>query len=145
MDKYCWRRGAGFFKADANKVATEIMAIGDDVKPSDVVEKARDKSTELHKCFTWDNKVAGEKWRLYEARQVMCQLVIVEEESPTDRPEIRVFHKTLDDEGYKPIEIVVQNKDEYAKLLERAWAELRAFKAKYAMLKELEEILNLID
>jgi hypothetical protein len=43
------------------------------------------------------------------------------------------------------VELIVRQEDEYKKLLERAWAELRAFKAKYAMLTELEEIFSLID
>ena len=37
------------------------------------------------------------------------------------------------------------NKDEYEELLKRARQELRAFKEKYKMLTELDEILNLID
>ena len=41
----------GIFKADAQKVSEEIAEIGETVEPSEIVEKARDESTELHKCF----------------------------------------------------------------------------------------------
>jgi hypothetical protein len=145
MIKAKWKHGYGFYKADAQKVAEEIMGIGDEVKAEQVLEKARDESTELHKCFEWDDSIAGEKYRLWQARNVICMIVIEEEKVPTDRPEIRILHKTERDGGYKPIQIIVKQKDEYEKLLERAWAELRAFKQKYSSLTELEPILSLID
>lgn len=43
----------GIFKADAQKVSEEIAEIGETVEPSEIVEKARNESTELHKCFEW--------------------------------------------------------------------------------------------
>ena len=46
---------------------------------------------------------------------------------------------------YKPIRFVVKKQDEYEQLLEKARAELQAFKRKYSNLSELEEILSLID
>ena len=136
----------GYFKGvDANKVGDEIDSIGEEVTPEQIVEKARDENTELHKCFEWDVRIASEKYRVIQARTVVRMLVIKEEEPVTERPPIRVYYKTHSTEGYKPIKIIMQKKDEYEAMLERAWAELRAFKAKYSMLAELEEIFNLID
>lgn len=133
------------FKADAQKCAEEIIALGDKITPDEVLEKARDESTELHKCFEWDDSVAAEKFRKIQARDVIRFIVIKEEEKPEDRPQIKVFHVTEKTGGYKPIEFIVKHEDEYKALLERAWAELRAFKAKYSMLEELREIMELID
>ena len=136
----------GIFNADAQKVAEEIHAIGDEVTPDQIVEAARDESTELHKCFEWDDTIAANKWRKYQARQVLCTLVIKVEEEPEDEtPPTRVFYKTDNNEGYKHCNIVFRNDDEYQKLLQAAYAELRAFKIKYARLQELSEILALID
>lgn len=59
----------GRYDADPTKCKQEIESIGDDVKPRQIVDYAKNPETELHKCFTWDNDVAAEKWRLYEARQ----------------------------------------------------------------------------
>ena len=140
-----WKEGYGFFsKADANKVAQEIRSIGDDATTQQIVDKARDESTELHKCFEWDDSVAAEKYRLVQARYVVCQLVIKEDEVPTDRPEVRFFYKPDKAEAYKPTQVIVRKEDEYQKLLAQAWAELQAFKVKYAMLNELQEIFELI-
>lgn len=143
-----WSSTGTRFGADAQKCYEEIMEICDDVasaSPRDILDKARDESTELHKCFTWDDSVAAERWRINEARLVTRQLVIKEVEVPKDRPEVRLFFKTDNESGYKPTHIIVRQEDEYKKLLERAWAELRAFKGKYSMLEELREILELID
>lgn len=143
-----WSATGTRFGADAQKCYEEIMEICDDFEsatPQAVLEKARDESAELHKCFTWDDSIAAERYRLTEARLVTRQLVIKEVQVPKDRPEVRLFYKTDNESGYKPTQIIVRQEDEYKKLLARAYAELRAFKAKYSMLKELQEIFELID
>lgn len=140
-----WRSGLGIFKADAQKVADEIGAIGEEVTPAQILEKARDSKTELHKCFEWDDTKAAEKYRLYQARQVVCNLVFKEVEEKEESVPRRIFHRTENTGGYKPLELIVKNPTEYEKLLEQAMAELRSFKAKYHSLSELEDILALID
>ena len=85
--------GRGLYKADAQAVANEIMQIGPEATPYQIVEKARNSETELHKCFTWDNTVAADKWRLHEARHIVSCLVIRREVADVDKPEIRYFHK----------------------------------------------------
>lgn len=133
----------GYYKADANLVAQEIMSI-ENATPQNILEAAKNPDSELHKCFTWDNTIAAEKWRLYEARKVVCSLVIADKKNNQEPTNIRILHKT-NGNGYKPIQFIVQQKDEYQKLLERAFEELRAFKTKYSSLSELEEIMSLID
>ena len=141
-----WKSGlGGLFKADAQLVANEIMSIGDDATPKQIVDKARDSNTELHKCFEWNDSIAAEKYRIEQARLVIRCLVIKREDGQEDKPERRVFYKTDYNEGYKPLEFIVRNESEYDKLLKQALAELHAFKVKYHALSELEEILALID
>ena len=144
-----WSATGTRYGADAQKCYEEIMEICDDLEsasPRDILEKARDETTELHKCFTWDDSVAAERWRVQEARLVTRQLVIKEVKVPKDRPEVRLFYKTDNESGYKPTEIIVQKQDEYKALLVRAKAELEAFKRKYSMLKnDLLEVFEAID
>ena len=141
-----WKEGYGFFAhADAQTVAEEILSIGSDATAKQIVDKARDESTELHKCFQWDDSIAAEKYREGQAREIIRLLVIKEEEVPVDRPEVRYFFKPKKDEGYKPTQVIVKKEDEYTALLAQAWAELHAFKVKYSMLNELREIFELID
>lgn len=139
-----WKDGARF-SANAELVASELLALGDEITAAEVLEYARDENTELHKCFEWDDSEAAEKYRRIQARDVIRLLVIKEDEKPTERPEIRFYYKIDNERGYQPTQIIVRNEDTYKALLERAYSELRAFKAKYSMLEELTEIFELIN
>ena len=140
-----WKRGfERFHQADAQKVAEEIMAIGEAATPLQIVEKAKDVNSELHRCFTWDNDIAAAKWRLHEARTLVCHLVIQTGNDDEDAPEIRFFHR-IDSGGYKQAELIFRREDEYQALLKQALADLQAFKRKYKNLQELDYILDLID
>lgn len=146
MYKARWE--TGIFHADAQKCAEEITEICNDIgsaTPQQILEKARDESTELHKCFTWDDTIAAEKYRLAQARQVVCKLKIeiIEQEKQEPTP-IRFFYKT-DKSGYKPTSFIVKHVDEYQFLLERALRELEAFKQKYKNIAELEAVFEAID
>lgn len=125
-------------------MANEIMEIGAEATPRQIVDKAADKNTELHKCFTWDDKDAADKWRLHQARNIVCCLVIQRTEEQADKPEIRFFHKNESGSGYKPATYIFTHADEHEKLLQAAYAELSAFKRKYANLQELDWIISQI-
>ena len=134
----------GLFKADAQKVSEDIAEIGETVEPSEIVNKARNENTELHKCFEWNNDIAAEKYRIQQARNILCNLVFEHKDEPTKQEPIRLMYKTTENEGYKSINLIMQKPDEYKALLNRAYSELQAFKNKYKMLKELKEIFDLI-
>lgn len=141
-----WRT-PGLFKADSQRVAEEIAEIGEEVTARQIVDRARDASAELHKCFDWNDTTAAEKYRLHQATIITSQLIVrrTEQEKQEERPPLRVFHKVEPSGGYKPIQTIVTREDEYQKLLQRAYAELHAFKVKYSGLQELDYILSLID
>ena len=134
----------GLFKADAQKVSEEIAEIGEVVEPAEIVEKAKDESTELHKCFEWNNDIAAEKYRLHQARNLLGNLVFEYKDEPAKQEPIRLMYKTAENEGYKSINLIMQKPDEYKALLDRAYSELRAFKNKFKMLQELKAIFDLI-
>lgn len=140
-----WKSGIGLFKADPRKVAEEIIAIGDEATPAQILEKGRSEETELHKCFEWNDSIAAEKYRLSQARKI-CEVLVIQRlpDAPKEAPEIRIFHKTESTGGYKPINRIVQDNDEYQKLLQRAFAEFHALKIKYQTLQELDYITSLI-
>ena len=147
--KFSWQAGLGsLFKADAQLVGEEIMEIGEEATPQQILDKGRDKNTELHKCFEWDDDVAAEKYRLHQARTIVKTLVLErsEEQKENNAPEIRAFRKTdlSPVSGYKPIVKIITNNDEYQKMLKLAYSELHAIKLKYQHLEELDYILSLI-
>lgn len=130
------------FSANAERCYQEILSIGKTATPQQILDYARNPNSELHKCFEWDDTVAAEKYRLQQARNVVCHLVHVEDKQPVPQ-KIRLLQRASD--GYMPVQMIVRNKTEYENLLARARAELRAFKQRYHTLVELEEILALID
>ena len=131
------------YKADAEKVSKEIESIKE-ATPATILEYARNEESELHKCFEWDDTVAAEKYRLQQARQIVCNLVY-KEEKKEESTNLRVFYNAPSSKTYEPTRILVRNEDSYKELLMQAKSELRAFKNKYRMLTELEEIFELID
>ena len=127
-----------FSKANAQKVADEISALGDDVKPSDIVEMARNPETESHKCFEWDDKKAAENYRLVQARNLVCNLVYVQKPDDREREPVRLFYKPIGSAGYKQTKLIIQNQSEYERLLADCRRELERMKIKYHTLAEYD-------
>ena len=129
-------------KVNAEKVYEELGEKNQ--TPEEIVEMARNNpDSELHRCFEWNNDIAAEKYRLQQARTIMCNLVFVTEDK---KDEARVFYNlTFEKSEYHPTKLILQKPDEYMALLEKAKGELQAFKKKYSMLKELKNIFDDIE
>ena len=141
----------GLYKANAETIYNEIMSIGETVRPSDVVELARDENTALHNLFTWDDSVAAERYREHEAGCIIRNIVIVENDKQNDDKEnvvvVRAIMSTNErTKEYTTVQRIVTNKDSYTRLLAAALAELTAFKKKYETLSgDLEVVFDAID
>ena len=60
------------------------------ISSSSLVEAARDESSEIHALFEWDDKIAGEQWRLQQAKIVLsCLKVTVKETDDQPARKIR--------------------------------------------------------
>jgi hypothetical protein len=134
----------GLFKADAATVYSEIKTLGDAFTPEMVVDAARDESTELHKCFTWDDTAAAEKYRRHEARILMASIVVKTVTTDNTPVSVRVISSTETRNEYKPTVMLIESEQEYADLLARAIRELKAFQIKYKAVEELREIFDAI-
>lgn len=136
-------------KADPVKVGNELSEMGETVNERMIVDRARDTSTELNKCFEWDDSVAADKFRLEQARRICTFLHVVYLEEKKDKgekpTEYRMLYHVPDNPGYTQTRVIVKQEDKYEALLKQARYELQCFKAKYQMLKELKPIFDLID
>lgn len=135
----------GLYKADAETVYKEITALGDSFSPADIVEAAKNESSELHKCFEWDDSVAAEKYREHQARMVITQLVVRTETTDNTPVSVRVISSANAMNSYMPTKMLIRSEPEYANLLERAKRELRVFQQKYITVVELQDIFAMID
>ena len=131
----------GYYKADAQKVAEEI-GFGK-FTPMEVLEKAKDETTELHKCFEWNDSIAAEKYRLEQAKNIIRMLVY--EKETKEQAVVRYYAKTETKHVYQPTKQFLVQEDEYQGLLRRALAELESFKNKYHTLTELENIFEAME
>lgn len=135
----------GLFKADPVKVHLELQQL-DEITPDSIVQFAENENSVLHSLFEWDDEVAAKKWRKHQARIIMCNLVVEEKETEDSEPvQVRLYHKTDEQDEYHDFQFFVQHEDEYNKLLKQAKRELNSFKTKYHTLKELKPIFELID
>ena len=132
-----WKTGL-YAHADAQKVADELLTLGKEFKPSDVVEMAKNPKTESHKCFEWDDQKAADKYRLSQARILVCNLVYTEPETKENTEPIRVFFKPDKECGYKPTKMILRNPDEYQSLLKQCAIDLERIKTKYHSLTEYD-------
>lgn len=130
----------GIYKADPQKCYEELPEV---VTPENVLEVAKDKNTELHKCFTWSDSEAAHKWRLKEARQLIQLFVVKTEKQEVYKP--RIFQATSERNVYQERTYFIQNKDEYTALVNRAKAELIAMQNRYKEITEMENIFEAIN
>jgi hypothetical protein len=130
------------------KIIKEIadLAVEGVIRAEDVVAAARPEKSPLHRFFTWDDTEAAERYRIYEARNllrcVVRYLPINGDKKPT-----RVFVSLTPDRneeggGYRIMADILTAKDMKAQMLEDALEEMRRFEEKYRALKELVEIFK---
>ena len=131
-------------KGDAEKCYRECQTLSE-ITPENVLDLARDENTELHKCFEFDDTIAGEKYRLIQARDIIRHFVIKYTNDGGEEQKIRTFQITTVTNRYEPTRVIMKNPNEYAALLSRAKEELRNIKRRYKTLTELEEVFEAID
>ena len=116
------------------------------LEPEVVVQEASSDDSPLHKYFEWDDSVAGQRWRVHQARMMIALSVEFIPGVKTSE-EVKVFVSLRDErcEGYRTIVQVMSDEENREQLLMDALAELQYFKKKYAVLKELSRIFESID
>ena len=143
--EYKWNC-VSYKNVDANKVGKELEIINNgELTNKLILEYARNhKKSELNKCFEWDDKKAGEKYRLSQANNILqsISIVVPEQEEPI---KAYVNVKTSEDNKvFKPIKVVLNNPDEYSQVVSRAEKEFINYKNKYDRLLELQDLKDIV-
>lgn len=148
MEVYKFKIQSLYKGIDANDVMEELNAISEDgITPQEVVEAARSEDSCMHSIFEWDDSIAGQKYREQQASQMLRMIEIVhldENEKPQHEPFRQFQVNSTRTHTYVPTKMIVQNMDEYQKLLERAKGELIAFENRYKTLVELDGVFDSI-
>ena len=144
MKKYSWKSVG--FNVNAQKVGEELENIVD-ISNKNVLDYAKNNiNSELHKCFEWDDTIAGEKYRLVQATQLICSISFVIQEEPIKKQKVYYSIKT-EEKGlrtFKNIKNILENDDEYKELCNKAKREIENCTNNYNDLikrKDLKEIV----
>jgi hypothetical protein len=112
------------------------------ITPDSIVERAKSKTSILHKFFDWDDSIAAQKHRLHQARQLL-RVTVEYIETYEDKP-VKVFVSLTPDrltrEGYRTLTNVMEDEQLRGILLDDAVSDMETFKKKYALLRELEKV-----
>lgn len=114
------------------------------LRPSDVVEFARNPDTALHSKFTWDDTTAAHQYRLWQAREIIRVVVTVPDRATEP---MRVYVSLTDDRqedggGYRTLTEVMRKKDMRAALLSQAHDDMDRFQTKYRQIEELAGVMT---
>jgi len=147
--KYTWSNI--WFKQDANKIGRELEQINDisELTNKEVLEYAENhKDSELAKCFEWNNEIAGRKFRLQQASNILCSISIVIDDSkePVEKTRVYVSTRKKDDEKrtFKKLVDVLDDDEEYKALVEKAKNELNTCQDKYRNIVRLQDLKDII-
>lgn len=115
------------------EVVQHIIDQQGSVAPSELVDAARPVSSPAHAAFEWNDRLAGEQWRLNQARQYI-RIIRVEIDHQPERlvhvPNVVTGPAVLDREGfYRPISAVVARPTEFARALDETRKKLAAAQA----------------
>ena len=143
--KYFTTDGGGIKEEDAQPIGEYIDSIG--VKdPKKILQHVkRDKDCPLNKYLDWDNKRAGEKWRLFQIRNIINHLEIRIVYDGDSRP-VKAFYSITenDDKQYVGIRDALDNSDWREQIVSRGLGELKAWIVRYGVYEELRPVVRLI-
>ena len=114
--------------------------------PRAVVEDAKHDNSPLHPCFEWDDVKAADSHRLWQARQLIGSLVIVEvADKPVERETRAFVHLSSETVRYEPLAVAVGDAEMRAELVARLKGEIGRWRARLAAFQEFASIVSKLD
>ena len=140
---------------------SKIYQQNNKITPEQILDFAKDKKHPLHNYFEWDDAVAGNKYRLIQARELIRSIILtIQDQETKQRFKVRAYLSVnVTEEGDLTVNgnhrtdnyFVDQNtvKDDTTLInyqLLKAKAELKSFREKFKILStELEDVFKAID
>lgn len=116
------------------------------VTPKEVLNKARNKRSPVHKYFDWDDSSAAEKYRLDQARALIrCLIIVDDDDDDGHRKYTAPLVLETGERAYVDIDKVVSNEFLWKQLIAIALKDLQLWKKRYEHLKELKPVFVVAD
>ena len=128
-----------------SKITAELKRIAAKHKgrllPRVVVDEARNEASPLHNSFEWNDSIAGEQWRIEQARRlIQVSVIVLDGHNEPVRAFVSLTTDRKDGGGYLLVQNVLSNKKRREQMLRDAAAELEFFTAKFNTIQELAEV-----
>lgn len=135
---------------DANVIGSRLAELRNEqpeLTPRIIVDDARPDDAVLHDYFEWRDDIAGEKWRVEQARSMARSVMVVIEEETTREPIrtrafVGVMNESRTEHRFEPIATVLNDKALYAQICRRALADLDSFRERYSQFTSLKQIAS---
>ncbi len=148
--KYAWRPGSRI-SIDAAKAGRELAQIEKKegaLTPETVLERARSHNSSLHDHFEWDDTKAAEQHRLGQASELIRSITVdVSRSNVEPAKPIRAFVNVVerDERHYVSTARALGDDELRQQVLARAWADLEAWRKRYAELSDFAAVFAAID
>lgn len=137
---------AGIYGRELDRL---IRGHGHCLKPSEIVEAAEEPDSPLHDHFEWDDNKAAHGYRLWQGRQLTNHLLVKIEEV---KMPVKAFHSVpiqqedgTTERAYVSFRRVAEEEPFREAVLQRALAEGKHWRDRYAEVKELAGIFTDVD
>lgn len=149
--RWAWRDGA-HVRIDADKAGRELERIRTEnaghLTREVVLERARSANSSLHDHFEWDDSKAAEQHRLNQAGELIRSIVIdVSRSNVGAAKPIRAF-VSVERNGERSFTSTIHalsDKELRRQVLQRAWADLEAWRQRHAELVEFAKVFSAMD
>lgn len=131
-----------------NAIADELLKLKNKngiINPTEAVAWARkNPGSQLHGSLEWDDGVAGERWRVWQIRQLIS-VHIVDAEGGRRFVSLSIDRRHDGSNGYRSLEDIVARPDLREIMLKDALSELERIQERYKKLSELAPVWEQAD
>lgn len=110
--------------------------------PEQIVVIASNKDNPLHKYFEWDDKKAGHQYRVWQARKLLSEITVDDEEGIREYQSFYLEVQEGKKRGYWNVDTIMNDDDLRRAVLRQALRDAKAYLNKYRRYKEIFEIVN---
>lgn len=127
-----------------SKVLNELANSDGGLTPKTLLDASRDVSAPLHNEFEWNDGIAAEKYREYQARQIILNVYVQysTDEQEREQQERAFVPVPGGKSAYVTLKTAMTNDEWKAHLMEEAKRDMKSFAAKYRRLTELQDLIH---
>lgn len=114
MQKFGFRPGARVRGVDPDVAGRELKQLEKrgPLTPQSVVDASRNPRAPLHPCFEWDDSVAAESHRRWQARNLIMSVVVIQRQADESEPTLlQAYIHEPSAKCYQPIDVVARDED----------------------------------